>query len=168
MSHISSTKNTQAVIAQKNNPARIKVSLLSEGIAFDIDLFRNFKGSFYENQYVYGRTSTGVMPPHRLPQILKLGNGVVTALLRRENTHWQLRLRDNIPQLYYGGEYIQDVELPERPPYFGKLLKRHMGCAHSFSFQSLNFESVRAAFIFSGLQMRIRSDGPRWPELRPD
>jgi len=107
--------------AQKRNPALIKVSLLSKGISFDMDLFRNSKDVFYENQYVYGRTNKGAMPQHRLPQILKLGNGVVTALLRRENSPWQLKLMDSIPQLYYEGRYVQDVELPERPPYFGML-----------------------------------------------
>ena len=120
MSQSAFVKNIGTV--QKSNPAGVKVSLLSKGIAFDLNLFRDIDDRFYENQYVYGRTSMKVMPSHRLPQILKLGEGVVTAILRREDSPWQLKLRGNIPQLHYDGKHVQDVELPQRPPYFGKLL----------------------------------------------
>ncbi len=122
MNHLAYAGNTAAEVAQKGAPAKTKISLLSKGIAFDLSLFKDFPGTFYDNQYVYGRTSQGALPEHRLPQILRLGDGVVTALLRRRNSPWQLKLEGEIPRLYFGGKYVQDVELPERPPYFGKVL----------------------------------------------
>jgi hypothetical protein len=106
----------------EGNPAELKASLLSKGIHFDMDLFRRYDGQFYDNQFVYGRTSKGVMPEHRFPQVIQLGDGVISALLRRENSPWNLRIEDNIVRLYHQDRYVQDIGLPERPAYFGKRL----------------------------------------------
>jgi len=106
----------------ESNPSEIKVSLLSKGISFDMDLFKYYEGKFYDNQFVYGRTSKGVMPQHRFPQLILLGDGVVSAILRREKSPWNLRIENRTVKLYHNDRYIQDVGLPERPPYFDKKL----------------------------------------------
>ncbi len=87
-----------------------------------MDLFRRYPKPFYDNQFVYGRTSKHVMPEHKFPQVLDLGHGVVTALLHREDSPWRLEIDGERVELYYNGRYIRDVSLPERPPYFGKTL----------------------------------------------
>jgi len=106
----------------EKNPAEIKVSLLSKGINFDMNLFSDYSREFYDNQFVYGRTSKGVMPEHRFPQVLLLGNELVSALLRREGSPWNLKMEDNELRLYHNDRYVQDIGLPERPKYFDKKL----------------------------------------------
>lgn len=101
----------------------VKASLLSHGINFDIDLFKDYPGEFYDNQYVYGKTSANVLKKHRFPQVLLLGNGIITALLRRENSPWSLELEGKELSLKLGGQFVQKASLPERPAYFGKILK---------------------------------------------
>jgi hypothetical protein len=106
----------------KQSPSRVKISLLSKGIDFGLDLFAGHGRDFYANQYVYGRTSKDVTMTHRLPQALNLGNGVISAVLRRTGSPWSLRLSGDVLQLTCAGEYVQDAVLPERPAYFGKQL----------------------------------------------
>jgi len=104
------------------NPSEVKVSLLSYGIDCDIDTFAKYEGDFYANLYVYGNTNQAENH-HRFPQLLLLGNGVVSAFLRRERSPWTLRIKDgNRVRLYHRGEYVQDVGLPEIPAYYGKRL----------------------------------------------
>jgi len=100
----------------------LKVSLLSEGIDFDIDLFRNIKELFYDNQFVYGKTSSHVTPKHRFPQVILLRHNVIVAILRRENSPWKLKLKNEHIHLYYKNNFIQIIHLPERPRYFDKEL----------------------------------------------
>lgn len=104
------------------NPSEVKVSLLSYGIDCDIDTFRRYEGDFYANLYVYGNTSQAERY-HRFPQVLLLGNGVVSAFLRREGSPWTLKIENGSRvRLYHEGEYVQDVDLPEKPAYYGKTL----------------------------------------------
>ncbi len=104
-------------------PAELKVSLLANGVNFDMDMFKEYKRDFYDNQFVYGRTSKSVMPEHKFPQVLLLGDGVVTALLRRESSPWNLKIdEESRVMLYHHNEFVQEVALPERPPFFGKHL----------------------------------------------
>jgi len=100
----------------------LKASLLAKGIDFDLDLFKQIQKPFYDNQFVYGKTSKSVTPKHKFPQVLKLGNGIISALLRREGSPWNLRFEDGEVQLYENNEHIRTVELPERPAYFDKTL----------------------------------------------
>ena len=102
--------------------AELKASLLAKGISFDLDLFKNIKKPFYDNQFVYGQTSEHVTPEYRFPQVLRLGDDIITALLRREDSPWNLRIEEGELQLYNTDEYVRTVELPERPPYFDKTL----------------------------------------------
>src|SRR3989338_9916119 len=102
--------------------AKIKASLLAKGINFDLDLFKQIEKPFYDNQFVYGKTSENITPEHKFPQILGLGNKVITALLRRENSPWSLRIEEGEVQLYNSNNHIMTVGLPERPAYFDKTL----------------------------------------------
>ena len=102
--------------------AELKASLLSKGIMFDLDMFKHVEIPFYDNQFVYGRTSEHVTPSHRFPQVLRLGDDVIVALLRRENTPWNLRFEDGEVNLYHDKDYVRTVELPERPAYFDRTL----------------------------------------------
>jgi len=107
----------------ENNSAKLKVSLLSKGINFNLDLFRNYKKAFYDNQFVYGKTSKYATPNHKFPQVLLLGDGVITALLRREDSPWNLKIVDQELILLFKDRFIKKVGLPERPPYFDKYLR---------------------------------------------
>ncbi len=106
----------------KHFTTELKVSLLSNGINFEIDLFENMASKFYDNQFVYGQTSKNAGPRYRFPQVLVLNHGVITALLRRENSPWNLKFEANTLQLYHKTQQITNVNLPERPPYFDKFL----------------------------------------------
>lgn len=103
------------------NPSEVKVSLLSHGIDCDINTFANYERDFYANLYVYGNTNQSEKY-HRFPQVLLLGNGVVSAFLRREGSPWTLKIEGDNVRLYHKGEYVQDVDLPEKPTYYGKRL----------------------------------------------
>src|SRR3989338_839948 len=104
------------------NPSEVKVGLLSKGVDCNDDLFTHYDGEFYENVYVYGNTNV-VEKRHRFPQVLLLGNGVVSAFLRREGSPWNLRLENKSRfALYHEERYVQYVALPEKPAYFGKRL----------------------------------------------
>lgn len=106
----------------KTVTVELKASLLTNGIDFDLDLFRDIKRPFYDNQFVYGKTSEHVTPKNKFPQVLELGDDVIVALLRRENTPWNLRIEDGEVQLYEWDEHVRQVGLPERPAYFDKTL----------------------------------------------
>lgn len=101
------------------SPGRIKAALLNAGVSFPLDLFVDHPGDFYANQYVYGRTSRGAKRAHRFPQAVRLGDGVLCALLRREESPWVLRREDGRLALSHDGHDVCEVGLPERPPYFG-------------------------------------------------
>lgn len=102
--------------------AELKASLLSKGINFNLDLFKNIRKPFYDNQFVYGKTSDFVTSKNKFPQVLKLGENIISALLRRETSPWNLKIEDEEIKLYYLDDYIQKVWLPERPAYFDKNL----------------------------------------------
>ena len=103
--------------------AELKASLLAKGINFDLDLFTAIESPFYDNQFVYGKTSKHVTTKNKFPQVLELGDDIIVALLRRENTPWNLRIEDGSVQLYDGDTHVRQVELPERPAYFDQTLK---------------------------------------------
>ena len=103
--------------------AELKAALLSEGVNFDLDLFKQITQPFYDNQFVYGKTSAHVTPTHKFPQVLQLGDGVITALLRRENSSWNLKIKDEQVQLYRNKDFVRTIGLPERPAYFDRTLK---------------------------------------------
>lgn len=109
-------------MVEETNIAMLKASLLSKGINFDLNIFKQIKEQFYDNQFVYGKTSARVTPEHRVPQVLRLGDNIITALLRREGSQWSLQIEDGEIQLYDGKKYVRTVGLPERPPYFDKIL----------------------------------------------
>lgn len=77
---------------------------------------------FYDNQFIYGQTSKGIIPEHKFPQLLLLGDGVTSAILRRENSSWNLQMKDDILALYFKDKFVRIIELPERPKYFKKIL----------------------------------------------
>lgn len=106
----------------KTVTAELKASLLAKGIDFDLDLFMDIERPFYDNQFVYGKTSEYVTPKNKFPQVLELGDDIVVALLRRQNTPWNLRIESGTVQLYEKDEFVRQVNLPERPAYFDKTL----------------------------------------------
>lgn len=108
--------------ATRADAAWVKVAILAHGVNFPLDVFGSVPRPFYDNQYVYGRTSRDVLRSHRLPQILKLGEGVVSAVLRRQTTPWSLRVDEDQVWLAKAGKDVRIAELPERPAYFGQTL----------------------------------------------
>jgi len=97
------------------------------GIAFSLDAFVDHPGEFYANQYVYGRTSKNALREHRLPQCLNLGDGVITALLRRPDSRLDLWVQDGKVAIRRDGRELPlDVTLPAMPPYFGRQLSNGM------------------------------------------
>lgn len=109
------------MVLDLRNPSEVKVALLSHGIDCDVDTFANYEGDFYANLYVYGNTNRADKH-HRFPQVLLLGNEVVSAFLRREGSPWTLEVEDDIARLFHEGEYVQEAGLPERPTYYGRTL----------------------------------------------
>ncbi len=110
-------------LIQKNmSSAELKIFLLSKGINSDINLFADYPEKFYDNQFVYGQTSRGVAPKHRFPQVLLLGDDIVVALLRKENSPWNLKIEGGCVNLYHNDCYFRSVRLPERPAYFDEQL----------------------------------------------
>jgi hypothetical protein len=103
-------------------PAHVKIATLCLGLSFPLDLFVDVKAKFYANQYVYGRTSKGALRTHRLPQALRLGNGVISAVLRRSNSPYSLKVDDERVFLVSDGSVVTELGLPERPAYFGNIL----------------------------------------------
>ncbi|MFH0701026.1 MAG: radical SAM protein [Candidatus Woesearchaeota archaeon] len=102
--------------------AELKASLLARGVDFELDLFKQMTYPFYDNQFVYGKTSDYVTPEHKFPQVLRLGEGVITALLRREDSPWNLKIEEKTINLYEGKNFVRQIELPQRPTYFDKIL----------------------------------------------
>jgi len=80
---------------KKLSPAELKAHLLSQGVDFDLTLFESIDKQFYENQFVYNQTSQGIQKEHRIPQVLILPDRVVSAILRRGNTPWNLKKNSN-------------------------------------------------------------------------
>lgn len=107
---------------KKLSSSELKVNLLSEGVLFDWSIFSELKREFYQNQFGYNQTSRGIKREYRLPQLLRLDNGVVSALLRREKSSWNLKLEGEEILLHHRNEPVTRVGLPEKPPYFGKRL----------------------------------------------
>lgn len=101
---------------------QLKADLLSKGVNFDLGLFANYPGSFYANQYVYGNVNKAQLED-RIPQVLLLGDGVITQVLRRENSPYQVRLVGEVVELHHDGEFVQALGLPEVPAYFGTRLR---------------------------------------------
>ncbi|MHA1401159.1 MAG: radical SAM protein [Candidatus Heimdallarchaeaceae archaeon] len=108
--------------SNKTKPAVIKTALLSKGINFDLDFFKNIDQEFYENQYVYGKTSKKVKKEHKLPQAIKLGEGVICALIRRKESPFVLKTNDSNLALYYKNKFLLNIILPEKPAYFNQKL----------------------------------------------
>lgn len=107
---------------KKLSPTELKVHLLSEGLFFNWHLFSGIKKDFYENQFGYNQTSKGIKKIYRLPQVLCLENKIISAVLRRENSSWNLRRDGDNILLYNKDEFVTGPDLPEKPPYFGKKL----------------------------------------------
>lgn len=107
---------------QNLTTAEIKVSLLSKGINFDLNIFEEISEPFYDNQFVYGQTSKGVTPSHSFPQVILLGNGINCAILHRRNSPWKILNINDCFQLYFEDIYVQNIHIPERPAYFDRLL----------------------------------------------
>ncbi|MCR5502043.1 MAG: hypothetical protein K6F53_03460, partial [Lachnospiraceae bacterium] len=101
---------------------RIKIELLSYGITFPIDLFENYEGEFYDNQFVYGQTSKDACPKYRFPQVIILRPGVNCAILRKPNSPYTLKFEKDVFVLYKNNTIITNIILPEKPKYFGTLL----------------------------------------------
>lgn len=102
--------------------AELKADLLSKGVNFGLGLFANYPKPFYANQYVYGNVNK-VKLEDRIPQVLLLGDGVITQVLRRENSPYQVKVAGEIVELHHDGEFVQTLELPEVPAYFGTRLR---------------------------------------------
>jgi bacteriochlorophyllide c C-7(1)-hydroxylase len=122
----------------------LKISLLSKGLRFPTDLFAKYEGEFYANQYVYGNTSR-VNLSHRVPQVLLLGEGVISAVLRREDTPWTLDIEDGEVRLSYDDDLVRTLDLPEVPAYFGKTL---IDGTRAEDFISVAGEDTPGYFIF--------------------
>ncbi len=132
-------------VPQRRKSARTKLSLLCSGVSFPLDLFAAYPAQFYSNQYVYGRTSKGVLRTHSLPQALNLGTGVVSALLRRENSSWSIELYGDRLFLLHAGAEVGPVALPERPAYFGRILSNGI---RSDDFIAVAGEATPGFFIY--------------------
>ena len=122
----------------------LKASMLSKGLRFPIDLFAKYNGEFYANQYVYGNTSR-VNLSHRVPQVLLLGEGVISAVLRREDTPWALDVEDGEVTLSYEGDFVRTLGLPEVPAYFEEKLSDG---TRAEDFISVAGEDTPGYFIF--------------------
>ncbi|MBN1275315.1 hypothetical protein JXA12_03405 [Candidatus Woesearchaeota archaeon] len=110
------------MVLDRKATIELKTSLLAQGIDFEIDLFTKIKEPFYDNQFVYGKTSRNVTQKNKFPQVLELGHNIISALLRREGSPWNLKYDDDVIQLYNNNTFIQEITLPERPAYFDKKL----------------------------------------------
>jgi bacteriochlorophyllide c C-7(1)-hydroxylase len=107
---------------EQMSPARLKLALLSHGVCFPLDAFASIERPFYDNQYVYGRTSRGALRSHRMPQVFRLGDGVISAVLRREASPWTVSLDGDRVIVTHRDGTVSEIELPERPAYFGRIL----------------------------------------------
>lgn len=99
-----------------------KISLISNGLDFGLDMFVPRSERYYENTYGYCITNREVKREHRLPQVLLLGDDLVVSCLRRPGSPWSLRFDGDDLDLYHDGRFHQRVELPEALPFFGKTL----------------------------------------------
>ena len=101
---------------------KTKISLISNGMQYDYDMFAQCQQKYYENTYGYCITNKDVKREHRIPQVLYLKDDLVVSVLRREGSPWSLQFEGDDLQLYYQGEFYQTVGLPEPLPFFGKTL----------------------------------------------
>jgi len=107
---------------RKISSSILKAHLLSEGVEFNWDLFRGIKKDYYENQFVYNQTSQGIKREFKIPQVLCLENKVISSILRRERSPWTLTRTGDIIEICCKGKIVSFSNLPEKPPYFGKIL----------------------------------------------
>ncbi|HLD39338.1 MAG TPA: hypothetical protein VJB05_03435 [archaeon] len=133
------------------NPSEVKIGLLSRGVDCDPNVFASYDRDFYSNLYVYGNTSVLTLQS-KFPQVLLLGNSVVSAFIRREGSPWYLRVEDgdNV-RLYHKGAYVQDVTLPEKPAYYGRM----------FSDGSLSDNVIAVAYYEPYLSLKDHFDAYR-------
>ena len=103
-----------------------KISLISHGMDFDLEMFSNVTQKYYENTYGYCITNRDVERRHRLPQVLHLGDDLVVSVLRRPGSSWTLRFEDERLMLYRGGRFEREVRLPDALPFFGYQLSDGM------------------------------------------
>jgi len=127
------------------SPAHVKISTLCLGLSFPLDLFVDIKTEFYANQYVYGRTSKEALRTHRLPQALQLGNGVISAVLRRPNSPLSLKVDGERVFLVHGRNVVTELGLPERPAYFGRTLSNGM---QTDDFIAVAGEAIPGFFLY--------------------
>jgi len=99
-----------------------KISIISSGIDYDYNIFKDTALKYYENTYGYCITNQGVKREHRIPQVLYLPNDLVVSVLCRKNSPWTLKFKNEELQLFYKGNYKYNVELPAPLPFFGKVL----------------------------------------------
>lgn len=102
--------------------AQIKVSLLSKGIDFDEELFKSYKANYYENQFVYDKTSEKISEANRILQVIRLGDDIISAILLRKGSPWNLKIEKEKLNLYFKDAFVREISLPEKPAYFGKTL----------------------------------------------
>lgn len=105
-----------------NETFKLKVALLSNGIDFNIDIFEKYEGVFYENTYGYCLTNKGVSREHRFPQVLLLGNDIVASCHLRKNSPYKLKYEHNQFNIYFHNTLLNEVKLPEFPPFFAHKL----------------------------------------------
>lgn len=125
--------------------AKLKMNLLCRGLDFTLDTFKGIKRPFYANQYVYGRTSRGADRIHQLPQVLGLGNGVISAVFQRNGSPWKIKVKDERVFLFHESEAIDELKLPEQPAYFGKILSNGQ---RSEDFIAVAGEATPGFFIY--------------------
>lgn len=129
------------------SPAHIKIAVLSHGLNFPIDLFAGIRTEFYANQFVYGRTSTGALRSHRLPQALRLGGDVVSAALRRPHSPLSLKLEGERVLLVADHQIVTELGLPDRPAYFGRTLSNNV---RTDDFIAVAGEATPGFFLYPG------------------
>lgn len=101
---------------------KTKISLISNGMQFELEMFRDCTKRYYENTYGYCVTNRDVKREYRLPQVLHLGDNLVVSVLRREGSPWRLRFAGDELHLYRGERFHRELRLPEPLPFFGKTL----------------------------------------------
>jgi len=113
---------TTGRISTKSKSLEDKISIMSHGIDYDYNMFRDTSLKYYENTYGYCITNKDVKRNHRIPQVLNLKDGLVVSVLCRSNSPWTIRFEGDDLQLYYKGEYRYNVGLPDPLPFFDKVL----------------------------------------------
>ena len=99
-----------------------KISIISNGLDYDYEMFEKSSEKYYENTYGYCITNPGVKREDRVPQVLHLDDDLVVSVLRRRGSPWGLRFDDTGLALLRDGEAVGTVGLPDPLPFFGKTL----------------------------------------------